>query len=497
MLKADLEKLISSLSITEKKAFRIYCRQHTGEGKYAQLFEIYLSNIPGKALPEDVFQLSYPGTSFDNTAAYLFKVLTEMLTISRIQQDAWFGQLFSVMKAKLFTERSMPDRALKELRKTQRQAEDAEDHLLFYLCARMELSQLSRTGFANMDQHELIAFQMKGKQTLQVLRQTHEHHSLYEILSHKLLNKGISLNDENNLDDLVLSELGIVTRGSSHRFESRKLHLLFQAYFFIHKSEYGAALGLFKKLNSLMELNQAILDYPPYDYLDTLEGILNSLLQIKYFEEMGYFISKVAGLAVKPYPEHFSNMANQTMAIFQMSCLMGVNNHVEAVKFHEVNKSTGRFNDIAISPEKYMAYHFQVSVAYFQSGKLKPANDSILKAINTGRNQTDLLIFRACRLFHLVLHAELGNNEFIAYEVRAYKRAFHGKGKIIPFEKFMFEVIQIDMKSNSRASNRRLAQKVQDGLDLTGASPSQIKVLQYFDFVAWLRSWLSINCLPI
>ncbi|ETZ20956.1 hypothetical protein [Pedobacter sp. V48] len=490
MLKADLEKLISSLSATEKKSFRIYCRQHTGEGKYAQLFEIYLSAIPGEAPPAEVFRLSHPGTSFDNTAAYLFKVLTEMLTMGRIQQDAWFGQLFSVMKAKLFTERSLPDRALKELRKTQRQAEDAEDHLLLYLCARMELSQLVRTGFANMDQQELIAFQMKGKQTLQVLRQTHEHHSLYEILSHKLLNRGITLNDEDNLDDLVLSELGIITRGSNHRFESRKLHLLFQAYFFIHKSEYGAALALFKKLNTLMELNESILDFPPYDYLDTLEGILNSLLQINYFDEMQYFISKIAGLASKPYPEHFLNMANQTLVTFQMSCLIGENNYVEAVKIHEVNKSMGRFNDIAISPEKYIAYQLQVSIAYLQCRKLKLANENILKAINIGRYQTDLLIFRACRLFHLVLHAELGNNEFIAYEIRAYKRAFHGKGKVIPFEKFLFEVMLADVKRNSIASNRRLAQKVQEGLDTTEASLSQAKVFQYFDFAGWMRNRL-------
>jgi hypothetical protein len=157
---------------------------------------------------------------------------------------------------------------------------------------------------------------------------------------------------------------------------------------------------------------------------------------------------------------------------------------------HEANKLLGRFNDIAISPEKYMAYQLQASVAYLQCRKLKPANESILRAINTGRHQTDLLIFRACRLFHLVVHTELGNNEFVAYEIRAYKRAFHGKANVIPFEKFLFEVMLTDLKTNSRANNRRLAQKVQDGLASMEPTPSQIKMLLYFDFVGWLEVWL-------
>jgi hypothetical protein len=491
MLRTDLEKIIASLSATEKKSFRIYYKQHNGDGKYGQLFEIYLSAISGKSSAEESFSLKYPTTSFDNTAAYLFKVLTETLTMSRIQQDPWFGQLFSVMKAKLFTERSMPDRALKEIRRTQRQAETSEDHLLSYLCSRIELSQLARVGFANMTQQELIDFQMRGKQTLQVLRQTHEHHSLYEILSHKLLNKGITHNEKDNLDDLVLSELGIITRGSSHRFESRKLHLLFQAYFFIHKSEYNAALELFKKLNNLMELNDSLLDFPPYDYLDTLDGILNSLLQIRYFEEMKYFIGKLEGLVSKPYPEHFLTMADQTIAIFQMSAIIGEKKYAEAVKLYDINKKAGRLNDIAISPEKYIAYHFQVSVAFFNLKHLKGAKENILRAINTGRHQTDLLIFRASWLFQLVLHAESGDREFIAYEIRAYKRAFIGKSKTIPFERFLFEVMLIDSKANGKASNRRLLTKVEESLKSLETTPSQDKLLQYFDFVGWMYSYLS------
>jgi hypothetical protein len=493
MLKEDLNKLVASLSASEKRSFRTYCKQQSGSGLYASLFEIYIKSPAGPADIEQYFAAQHPTVSFDNTASYLFKVLTDMLTFSRIQQDKWFSQVFSVMKAKLYTERSLPERALKELQRTQRQSEESEDHLLSYLCSRMELSQLARTGFKDLNQQDLIAFQMRGKKTLQILRQTHEHHSLYELLSHKLLNEGISLADkaDKSLDDLVLTELGIITQGSSHRFESRKLHLLFQSYFFIHKGDYNAALNLFKQLNKLMEENESILDFPPYDYLDTLEGIISSLISIKYYEEMPYFINKIADLHAKKFPEHFTNLTQQIISIYEMAQLSGQQRYEEALQSHERNRNQGCFKEVIVSPEKYIEYLFNLSVANLYCGKLKQANDSILQAINIGRQQMELPIFRVCRLLQLLIHAELNDQEFVAYEIRAYKRVYAGKAIALSFERSFFEVITTDLQRISFSKRERFLQKITDSIGRIEDTAYQRKILSYFNFVTWIKTRLS------
>jgi len=493
MLKENLYKLITSLSTSEKRSFRTYCKQQSGSGLYASLFEIYITGSAAHVDLEVAFLTQHPEVSFDNTASYLFKVLTDMLTFSRIQQDKWFGQVFSVMKAKLYTERSLPERALKELRRTRRQAQETEDHLLSYLCSRMELSQLARTGFTGLNQQDLIAYQMKGKKALQILRQTHEHHSLYELLSHKLLNEGISLADKNDksLDNLVLTELGIITQGSSHHFESKKLHLLFQSYFFIHKGDYNAALTLFKQLNKLMEENEAILDFPPYDYLDTLEGIISSLISIKYYEEMPYFIDKIADFRGKKFPEHFSNLTHQIICIYQMAQLSGQQRYEQALHSFELDKTQGRFREVSISPEKYIEYLLNVAIAYMHCGNIKLANDSIIQAINIGRQQMELPIVRACRLFQLLLHAELNDQEFISYEIRAYKRSYAGKASALSFEKSFFEVITTDLQRMSFTKRKRFLEKIVNGIEKLSDTPYQQKILAYFDFVAWIKEKVS------
>src|SRR5690606_34883007 len=140
-----------------------------------------------------------------------------------------------------------------------------ENHSVAYQALRMELTALADLGFPNMDEQDLVDKQMKAKRTLQSLRQLQEHYSLYELLSHRLI-KGVLSIDENSdkkVNDLILSELSLTTRGSQDEFEPQKLHLLFQSFFFIHTGEYRAALRIFNELNRLIESNESMWDYPP------------------------------------------------------------------------------------------------------------------------------------------------------------------------------------------------------------------------------------------
>src|SRR5690606_5449550 len=145
-------------------------------------------------------------------------------------------------------------------------------------------------GFNNLSEQELVDKQMKAKNTLQTLRKIHEHYSLFELLSFRLrypISKGES---STKLNDLILSELSLITRGSQHQFESKKLHLLFQSFYFMHTNENRSALKIFKELNELIESNETLWDYPPYDYLSALDGILDNLRSIQQYKEMDYFI---------------------------------------------------------------------------------------------------------------------------------------------------------------------------------------------------------------
>lgn len=105
---------------------------------------------------------------------------------------------------------------------------------------------------------------MKAKLTLQSLRQLHEHYSLYELLSYRLMKGALAIDGKSDkkINDLILSELSLTTRGSQYEFEPQKLHLLFQSFFFIHTGEYCSSLRIFNELNKLFDANRANVGLP-------------------------------------------------------------------------------------------------------------------------------------------------------------------------------------------------------------------------------------------
>src|SRR5690606_8687086 len=188
MLTFELEKLILSLSAAEKKHFQLHCARLKGPKDYLLLYELVLNNGPngdGRSW-EQQFRENHPLKSLENTAAYLYKVLTDVLVQIRIEQDTWYQQYQCLLKARLCFERSIPSRAFKELQKASKLATANQHHPVAYQAARMELTALADTGFPDLSEQQLVDKQMKAKHTLQSLRQIHEHYSLYELLSHRL-----------------------------------------------------------------------------------------------------------------------------------------------------------------------------------------------------------------------------------------------------------------------------------------------------------------------
>src|SRR3546814_7789366 len=137
------------LSASEKKHFQLHCTKLKGPKDYLLLYNLVIDSNNGKSW-EQQFREMYPTKSVDNTANYLYKVLTNVLVQIRIEQDTWYMQHHSLMKARLCFERSMPHRANKALQKAIRLASESQNHAIIYQASRMELTALADTGFPDI-----------------------------------------------------------------------------------------------------------------------------------------------------------------------------------------------------------------------------------------------------------------------------------------------------------------------------------------------------------
>ncbi|QNL49041.1 hypothetical protein H8S90_20170 [Olivibacter sp. SDN3] len=405
-------------------------------------------------------------------------------------------QHHSLMKARLCFERSIPNRGNKELQKAYRLAQENQNYPMIYQAARMELTLLADIGFPNITEQQLIDLQMKAKHTLQSLRQLHEHYSLYELLSHRLTKGSLTFSGKQNekINDLILSELSITTRGSQQQFETQKLHMLFQSFFFIHTGEYQSALTVFKELNTLFDTNRKIWDFPPYDYLSALDGILDSLRSIGYYKEMAQFIDQTRALSNKMYPDHFKGLAQLIAQVYSLNMSIGMVNLNKAQQLLRIFRSEKPRIEVAEGHEKQLEYLYFEALTYFLMNQLHKASKHINQLLTIGKQAPQLGMYRAGRLLSTLIYYEQDDMEYLEYEVRSYKRLFSKFGKAFKIEKMVFNTISSDPKRRGNAWKKAIWKNIKPKLNEIKKDKGELQLLKYFDCCEWIKSkYITIN----
>ncbi|MBO9594312.1 MAG: hypothetical protein J7599_15515 [Niabella sp.] len=483
-----LVRLIRSLSPAEKRQFKMGAKKQQQQKAYVILFDLIdRSDKTDWKYIRQQFQKHCPASSAESTAHYLFQSVTDVLIQNKIKTDDGFKLMYGIMKADLFRQRNLPDQSFSEIRTLLPIAEKIQKLPLRYLLKRAQLNYFSETNFEGMSEKTLIANQQEARDLLKDLKNEQEHHSLYEILKHRLgnqLQKGTT-GKKVVLDDLVLSELAIVNNKTRHHLESRKLHLLFQSFYFTRIGDYQSALKTFYVLNTLFEKNVQLQPNPPIDYYSTLDGILDSLKMIRHYDEMPYFIEKMYQLDQEHYPDYFRFLVKKTALLYELSYYAYRGLWKKAIDQIRRIPASG-FSDFSLIHEKKQAeLIFYASLAWFHMRNFKKALKCLNELLLKKTLDYTQLHYRVCRLFNIVLHYEMKDPEYLEYEIRSYKRFFKGKNTLYPIEKYIFKIATLSPSRNPRYKNQQLWRQLQPFRDAAGKITEEALLMRYFDFMEW------------
>lgn len=183
-------------------------------------------------------------------AKHLYRVIMDCLVHLRKKEDVQATIFNYITKADILFERELFEEAFNQLNKAQKLAATYENDPLLLLIRRTELKYLSSLGFNEISERELVNKQMKINDIMKYSRNINLHLQLYDILKHRIANKGYirSEKQKDNLNDLVLSELNLIANNSYKGFEARKLHLLFQATYYLNTGNYKSAIRFYQEL---------------------------------------------------------------------------------------------------------------------------------------------------------------------------------------------------------------------------------------------------------
>ena len=486
----SLVLLTHSLSLAEKKAFRIRSLRNKSKSDYILLYDIIEKNrdLPTPALWTE-FLKARPGASIETTVKYLYELLLDSMLELKKEQDSFYFLFNKILKAKILYEKSLFDECFELLEDIIEHAEKYENYYALLLAERLELDYLLALNFPNLNEKTLLKKQFRLNEALKYVRKINEQSSLYENLKHRIVYKGHarSQKQKDELNDLVFSEISIVASQNLDNFEISKLHQLFQSNYLISVGDYKSALNSYIELNNLFEANKHLWSNPPVYYLHTLEGVLESLRSIHNYEGMSYFISQLKSISSQS--ASFRIKLTCITFLYELFPFLDSGDFVSSISLMNSYKDTLFDKLFTLNRAQQAELCLYTSLVYFGNAEYHNAHKFLNQIILRGKNYYYLPLYRTIRLVNLMILYKLGDFDLIKYEIRSMKRDLLETSKDYKIERFLFRFLSKQLPTVSLKREQLLDRTLKEFAEIH-QDVFEKQILRIFDFTAWVESLL-------
>lgn len=485
--------LISSMNKPEKRSFKLYCNTQAGEKAYVKLFDIIDKS---NAMEYDVIEKSLRNVcnfrSFEIVTSYLYKILIDFL-VFKLPEKRIQSKIYQLIeRANILFERKLFDEAFGELKNAEEHAVLYEDDVMQVLISRTKMRFLSILDFPKISEKELVAQQVKLSEQIIYARRINQYNYLLDILNHRLLYKGLANSREkiDELNDLVLSELYLVSNNPKIDFQTQMLHLLFQSSYHLEVGDYALAIRNYKYLINLFTDNVNLMLNPPVYYLSAIEGILDSLLSIGIYSEMPHFLGILRQLYKSEYPADFHLKILWLDYFFQSLIILNTGTYEQISSLQEY------FEEVLLKKTPYLPLDIQLqfylinTLFLLSQKKYKDAKKTLMNIFSEGKVFQRLPMFRMTRLVNILICAELGDFDFVETEVVAFKRNV-GTSSLSKTEKIILKFALSYPLPRFSHSKEKLWKYYKRKIDSIKGDKYERKLLKYFNFLAYIESHLT------
>lgn len=491
MLKTEsLILLVNSLSRSEKKTFSLSSKRYKKLPDYFVLYDLINrnKNIDPFEL-KNKFQSKCKDSSFDSSVKYLYDILLDSILTLKTEQDNYFLLLNKILKAKILFEKSLFEEGFSVLNNVITSSEKLENYYTLLFASKLELDQLLTLNFPEMNEKVLLNKQFRLSKVLRLIMKINEQSSIFELLKYRIIYKGNIRSEKQKLElnDLVVSEMSIMSSSNLENFEINKLHQLFQANYLISVGDYKSALRSFSELNRLFETNKQFWGKPPIYYLQTIEGVLDSLRGIKNYKGMDYFIEQLR--KIESTSINFNANVNSLIFLYNLFPKLDSGDFLGAMNLLKTNINF-LYNKLQLlNLTRQAELCLYAALVFFVNKDYKNAHKYInMIILLKGKEFYYIPLFRTIRLVNLMILHGLKDYDLIRYETRSIKREIKDSEKGYEIEKSMLRFVNMQNLPITERKRNVLWEKICKELELFRHDIFEQQVLKIFDFSAWIES---------
>jgi hypothetical protein len=485
---AQLSFLIDTMSKAEKRYFRLFGNLQKGKKEYLFLYD-KLENCETTEDACKAFCRKYGKKNIEASARYLYNQLMDCLVY--LNQDSQVqNSIFQlIMQASLLYERHLVDEAFRTLSKAKQLANNFEQDILLMLIRRMEIIYITETGVDELTEKELAGKHTKLNECLKYTRSTNMHISLYSTLKFRLhyLPEIRSGKQKDLMNDLVLSELNLVSNNYYQGFESMKLHLLFQASYYLNTGSYKSAVRYYAELLNLFDEYEYFRQNPPVYYFSTLEGIIDSLLTAGFYDEIPAFIEKLKTLRKQDYPKDFLLKVYWSIFFSRIQYLMHTGRFAEAGQLCLDYEDTLYKKVKSLHPANQLKLYVSSAVICLYNSELKRANGYMEKIFRESKTFRIFPVYKTARLLKLIINAELTDYDLLDNEIRSIKHSLRKEVQAYLTEKVVFKFVLMYPIPKYQKTREQLWKKLEKDILKIRNNKYERHLLNIFDFTHWIE----------
>jgi hypothetical protein len=494
-----LYPLVQSLTKSEKRYCRLLASRQAGDKPnrtsgpadrgFLRLFDCLLRHeTTGDTLSADLAR-QFPGATLEPARKYLYRVL--MQSLRQFEQDkrvdVRIAQL--LQDSQILYERGLVKASEEQLEKAQSLAGQYERGLYGVLAARQQVEQWLRLQFDGVDEPTLASLHARIAQESERSQTALHHAALYETLLHRYRTRGMAgtPSDTLRLNDLLLEEHRLLNRQNRigppmRSFTMQQQHLHFQSAYFRMIGDGAGSLRVYRELDDLFQHNPTLWAEQPLYYVQLLEGILTDLRLLKQYDEMPFFIERLR--LIDTPVQGLNRTVPYSVLYYSMLSAIDQGQYADAATLRQTHLADNPAFERGLAPLALpVRTEFELLLVRLDVGlgNVSAALQRLNRVLAGSVRSLPGMLATQIRLTNLLLHARLGNADYLSYALRSAERKLKASAHSLTGERLTLDVLRAWLTG-------RLGTDAVARIDGFTGSPADHQLLVNLDLRPWVMA---------
>ena len=478
----DLFLLINSLSVSEKRYFKLFAQRHVigDKNRYEHLFDLIEKQTGTGEYNEEKIKKELTPKEIKNISAgkhYVYELVLRSMRNFHESKSLADQINHRITDIKFLMDKGLFAKCKQLIQSAKKEALTIEHH-----AGILELTYLER-------RINRLKIEKESKQTfseISALEKNAAMHIANEVFFRELYDTNFILLQEEytpaNISKInYIHDEVVKYKDRANSFNAKALFFIIQADDAQLAGKYSDARKFMKEVVALFDKNPVIKNEQSQRYINLLSNYLNSCFLANEFEDFQTIIKKLK--QIQPQKEEEEILLFRSRYSQELLYYINMQQWEQAEKLIPgIHAGLEKYKN-RLSVVSVIVFYYNMAVVYFSLKKYDRSLDHFNYIIDTASKNIRKDIQQNAKLFQIVIHYEMENYNLIQTLIYNFKRSLKKTDRLSEFEKITLDLFSKLIDTPDKRSKTKLLLNAKE--KLSGLSKTHQGV---FEIISWIDS---------